>query len=85
MRTRLTVLTLLLLLVLAAPASATIVPNKGMAGVELGDCIKHAVAVLGYPTGPSARTTSQVSSRATTTTTARSSSNSAGAAASAWR
>ena len=49
MPARLIPLTLLLLLVLAAPASATIVPNKGMAGVELGDCIEHAIAVLGYP------------------------------------
>ena len=33
----------------AAPASATIVPGKGMAGVELGDCIERAIEVLGYP------------------------------------
>jgi hypothetical protein len=37
------------LLVPAASASATIVPNKGMAGVELGDCIGRAVKVLGPP------------------------------------
>ena len=42
-------LSLLALLVSAAPASAVIVPNKGMAGVELGDCIEHAIEVLGYP------------------------------------
>ena len=49
MATRLALLTMLALLVLAAPASATIVPGKGMAGVELGDCIEHAIEVLGYP------------------------------------
>jgi hypothetical protein len=37
------------LLVSAASASATIVPNKGMAGLELGDCIGCAVKVLGPP------------------------------------
>ena len=40
---------LLALLVAAAPAGATIVPNKGMAGVELGDGIERAVEVLGAP------------------------------------
>ena len=49
MPTRLLALTVFLLLVSAAPASAVIVPNKGMAGVELGDCIEHAIEVLGYP------------------------------------
>ena len=42
-------LSLLALLLAAAPASATIVPGKGMAGVELGDCIERAIEVLGYP------------------------------------
>jgi hypothetical protein len=42
-------LTLFALLVLAAPASATIVPGKGMAGVELGDCQERAIQVLGPP------------------------------------
>jgi hypothetical protein len=41
--------TVFALLVAAAPASATIVPNKGMAGVELGDCIERAIEVLGPP------------------------------------
>ena len=49
MPTRLSLLTLLLLLVLAAPASAVIVPGKGMAGVELGDCQARAIEVLGPP------------------------------------
>jgi hypothetical protein len=47
--TRLLPLTLLLLLVVAAPASATIVPGKGMAGVELGDCQEHVIKALGFP------------------------------------
>ena len=42
-------LSLFALLVLAAPASATIVPGKGMAGVELGDCQERAIEVLGPP------------------------------------
>ncbi len=33
-------LTVLLLLVLAAPAGAVIVPGKGMAGARLGQCIE---------------------------------------------
>jgi len=49
MPTRLTFLTALVLLTLAAPASAVIVPNKGMAGVELGDCIEATTDTLGYP------------------------------------
>src|ERR1700710_2680676 len=49
MPTRLVLLTLAALLLAAAPASATIVPNKGMAGVKLGDCIEHAIEVLGFP------------------------------------
>ncbi len=47
--TRALLLSLLALLVLAAPASATIVPNKGMAGVEIGDCQERAIEVLGAP------------------------------------
>jgi hypothetical protein len=43
------VLSLLLLLVAAAPASATVVRGKGMAGVELGDCQQRAIDVLGPP------------------------------------
>jgi hypothetical protein len=49
MPTRLLLLTALFLLALAAPASAVIVPGKGMAGVELQDCIEDASAVLGPP------------------------------------
>ena len=49
MPTRLSLLTVLALLVFAAPASATIVPGKGMAGVELGDCKERAIEVLGQP------------------------------------
>jgi hypothetical protein len=47
--TRLIPLTLVLLLLFAAPAGAVIVPQKGMAGVELGDCINRAIKVLGFP------------------------------------
>jgi hypothetical protein len=46
---RLSLLTLLLLLVLAAPAGAVIVPGKGMAGVKLNDCIDDVPGVLGPP------------------------------------
>ena len=49
MPTRLALLTALLLLVLAAPAGAVIVPGKGMAGVELGDCQQKAIDTLGFP------------------------------------
>jgi hypothetical protein len=49
MKTRLSLLTVLALLVAATPASATIVPNEGMAGVKLGDCIERAIDVLGPP------------------------------------
>ena len=49
MLSRALVLSLFALLLAAAPASATIVPGKGMAGVELGDCIERAIEVLGYP------------------------------------
>ena len=49
MPTRLLLLTVVFLLALAAPASAVIVPSKGMAGVELGDCIERSIEVLGPP------------------------------------
>ena len=49
MLSRSLLLIVLALLVLAAPASATIVPGKGMAGVELGDCQERAIEVLGPP------------------------------------
>ncbi len=49
MLSRALALSLFALLLAAAPASATIVPGKGMAGVELGDCIERAIEVLGYP------------------------------------
>ena len=49
MPTRVLLLSLSLLLLSAAPASATIVPGKGMAGVELGDCQERAIEVLGAP------------------------------------
>ena len=40
---------LALLAVSAAPASATIVPGKGMAGVKMGDCADKVRAKLGQP------------------------------------
>ena len=46
---RLTLLTLLVLLVCAAPAGAVIVPGKGMAGVELGECQEQVIKELGFP------------------------------------
>jgi hypothetical protein len=49
MPTRAILLSLLVLLVVAAPAGATIVPGKGMAGVRLGDCQERAIQVLGAP------------------------------------
>jgi hypothetical protein len=49
MPTRVFFVSLLALLVLAAPASATIVPGKGMAGVELGQCQKRVIEILGFP------------------------------------
>ncbi len=49
MPTRLLLLTTLFLLVLAVPASAVIVPGKGMAGVELGECQERVIQVLGPP------------------------------------
>jgi hypothetical protein len=47
--TRLACLTALLLLALAAPASAVIVPGKGMAGVKLQDCQEKVIDVIGPP------------------------------------
>jgi hypothetical protein len=49
MPTRLFLLTALFLLALAAPASAVIVPGKGMAGVELQDCQERVIEVIGPP------------------------------------
>ena len=49
MPTRLILLTALFLLALAAPASAVIVPGKGMAGVELGQCQTKVIDILGFP------------------------------------
>jgi hypothetical protein len=49
-------LTCVLLGLGAAPASATIVPGKGMAGVELGDCQARAIEVLGPPAKTFGRT-----------------------------
>ena len=49
MPTRAFCFSLLALLVLAAPASATIVPNKGMAGVELSMCQERVIEILGFP------------------------------------
>jgi hypothetical protein len=47
--TRLFCLTALLVLALAAPAGAVIVPGKGMAGVRLGDSIDSIPGKLGPP------------------------------------
>jgi hypothetical protein len=49
MPTRLILLTVSALLLFAAPASATIVPGKGMAGVTLGQCQTKVIKILGYP------------------------------------
>jgi hypothetical protein len=49
MSARALVLSLFLLLVSAAPASATIVPGKGMAGVQLGQCQERVIEILGFP------------------------------------
>ena len=49
MPARLALLTAVFVLALAVPASAVVVPGKGMAGVELGDCQERAVDVLGPP------------------------------------
>jgi hypothetical protein len=46
---RLTLFTLLALLLLAAPAGATIVPGKGMAGIKLGECQEQVIKELGFP------------------------------------
>ncbi len=47
--TRLVLLTALLVLALAAPAGAVIVPGKGMAGVELQDCQEEVIETIGPP------------------------------------
>jgi hypothetical protein len=47
--TRLSLLTVLLVLFLAAPAGAVIVPRKGMAGATLGQCIEDVIKVVGTP------------------------------------
>jgi hypothetical protein len=47
--TRLALLTALLVLALAAPAGAVIVPGKGMAGVELQDCQEEVIKTIGPP------------------------------------
>jgi hypothetical protein len=49
MLTRLCLLAVSLSLVLAAPAGAVIVPQKGMAGARLGQCIDTVLAKLGPP------------------------------------
>ena len=49
MPTRALLLSLLALLLTAAPASATVVPGKGMAGVELGQCQERVIEILGFP------------------------------------
>ena len=46
---RLCLLTVPWLLLLAAPAGAVIVPQKGMAGAHLGQCIGGVIKKLGYP------------------------------------
>jgi hypothetical protein len=49
MFSRALVLSVFALLLAAAPASATIVPNKGMAGVTLGQCQQEVIDILGFP------------------------------------
>ncbi len=49
MPTRTLLLSLMLVLLAAAPASATIVPGKGMAGVQLGQCQQTVIDILGFP------------------------------------
>jgi hypothetical protein len=49
MPTRPILVTLVALLLSAAPASATIVPGRGMAGVRLGQCQERVIEILGYP------------------------------------
>jgi hypothetical protein len=46
---RLCLLTVPFVLVLAAPAGAVIVPQQGMAGAKLGQCIEKVVSEVGYP------------------------------------
>jgi hypothetical protein len=43
------VLSVCLVLLAAAPATATIVPNQGMAGVRLGQCQQQVIDILGFP------------------------------------
>jgi hypothetical protein len=45
MLTRSLLLTVVALLVSAAPANATIVPGKGMAGVTLGQCQERVIQI----------------------------------------
>jgi hypothetical protein len=49
MPTRALRLSLVLVLLAAASASATIVPGKGMAGVQLGQCQERVIKILGFP------------------------------------
>ena len=49
MPARALVLSLFLVLLAAAPASATIVPGKGMAGVQIGQCQERVIEILGFP------------------------------------
>ena len=49
MPTRTLLLSLVVVLLAAAPASATIVPGKGMAGVQLGQCQERVIEILGFP------------------------------------
>ena len=49
MPTRALLLSLVVVLLAAAPASATIVPGKGMAGVQLGQCQERVIEILGFP------------------------------------
>ena len=49
MPTRAFLLSLVLILLAAAPASATIVPGKGMAGVQIGQCQERVIEILGFP------------------------------------
>jgi hypothetical protein len=49
MFSRVLAVTVLALLLAAAPASATIVPQKGMAGVTLGQCQQEVIDILGFP------------------------------------
>ncbi|HEX8084154.1 MAG TPA: hypothetical protein VF529_07665 [Solirubrobacteraceae bacterium] len=51
MKTKLLPATVLALLCLCAPAGATIVPQRGMLGVELGDTVREVRSKLGAPDG----------------------------------